>query len=160
MGSDTLDGGAGNDTASYASATAGVELDLTQLEDQLTRGAGVDTLVSIENLIGSTFNDLLIGDQEPTPCEAGAGMTGCEAGPATTISTVGRATTSSTVKRADLVYGDGGADTLSGGDGHDSVWGGAGDDVLEGGWAATPSTAGRGPTPPPTRRRRPGWSWT
>lgn len=58
-GDDVIDGGAGADTATYASATAGVEIDLRIMEDQLTRGAGVDTLISIENIIGSAFADVL-----------------------------------------------------------------------------------------------------
>lgn len=60
-GDDTLFGGDGADWASYASAAAGVEVDLSIVEEQQTRGAGVDTLVSIENLQGSDFNDRLTG---------------------------------------------------------------------------------------------------
>jgi Ca2+-binding RTX toxin-like protein len=61
-GDDTIDGGAGIDTVSYALAEAGVEIDLSLVEDQLTRGAGVDTLISIENVIGSAFADVLAGN--------------------------------------------------------------------------------------------------
>jgi Ca2+-binding RTX toxin-like protein len=46
----------------YADAQSGVEIDLSLLEEQLTRSAGVDTLLSIENLIGSNFADVLAGD--------------------------------------------------------------------------------------------------
>ncbi|MGZ8287067.1 MAG: calcium-binding protein, partial [Allosphingosinicella sp.] len=61
-GDDTIDGGAGIDTVTYAAAGARVEVDLGWLEDQNTRGAGVDTLVSIENLVGSAFGDRLTGN--------------------------------------------------------------------------------------------------
>ena len=61
-GSDTLFGGDGRDTVSYASATSAVRVDLTQLEDQNTGGGGFDTLVSIENVTGSDYADVLIGD--------------------------------------------------------------------------------------------------
>lgn len=56
-GNDLLNGGTGNDTADYSTATAGVTLFLNQSGAQDTGGAGTDTLVSIENLIGSNFND-------------------------------------------------------------------------------------------------------
>ena len=59
-GNDLLDGGdGGSDTASYAGATAGVTVNLDRLDAQNTGGAGVDTLVDIENLTGSNFNDTL-----------------------------------------------------------------------------------------------------
>jgi Ca2+-binding RTX toxin-like protein len=81
--SDTLDGGAGNDvlnggagdsdTASYASATAGVTVSLAIAGQQNTIGAGLDTLVSIENLTGSGFADVLTGDANPNILNGGAG---------------------------------------------------------------------------------------
>jgi len=61
MGDDTIDGGAGDDTASYLTALSGVIVDLRILEDQNTHGAGTDTLISIENLVGSAFGDVLTG---------------------------------------------------------------------------------------------------
>ncbi len=60
-GNDLLNGGAGIDTADYSTATAGVTVNLEQVGSKSTGGAGVDTLVSIENLIGSNFNDTLYG---------------------------------------------------------------------------------------------------
>jgi len=92
-GADTLDGGIGSDTASYLFAASGVEVDLSIVEDQLTRGAGVDTLISIENLIGSTFDDSLTGSRGINRLEGGAGN--------------------------DVIRGGGGADTLVGGAGND-----------------------------------------
>ena len=61
-GNDSLDGGDGVDTASYASATANVQVSLLISGPQNTGGAGTDTLVNIENLTGSQFYDTLIGD--------------------------------------------------------------------------------------------------
>jgi hypothetical protein len=61
-GDDILDGGDGRDTASYASATAGVTVDLSGLNPQNTVGAGTDSLAGIENLTGSAFADSLTGD--------------------------------------------------------------------------------------------------
>ena len=51
-GDDLLDGRTGTDTASYADATSGVRVDLSNTAAQDTGGAGTDTLVSIENLTG------------------------------------------------------------------------------------------------------------
>ena len=62
-GNDTLNGGSGDsDTASYAGAAAGVTVSLALTAAQDTIGAGVDTLVGIENLTGSSFADTLTGD--------------------------------------------------------------------------------------------------
>jgi len=72
-GDDTIDGGAGVDTVSYDRAGGGVEVDLSILEDQLTRGAGIDTLVSIENIVGSAFDDRLAGNAGGNRLTGGAG---------------------------------------------------------------------------------------
>ena len=68
-----LDGGPGTDTASYALATAGVTVSLANTGPQETFGAGVDTLVSIENLTGSPFADTLGGDNNPNLIIGGGG---------------------------------------------------------------------------------------
>ena len=68
-----LDGGSGTDTASYALATAGVTVSLANTGPQETFGAGVDTLVSIENLTGSPFADTLTGNASPNTISGGAG---------------------------------------------------------------------------------------
>ena len=52
-GNDTLDGGAGTDTASLRSAAAAVTVSLAVAGAQDTGGAGIDTLIGIENLTGS-----------------------------------------------------------------------------------------------------------
>jgi len=61
-GDDLLDGGNGNDTVDYTSASAGVTVSLAVAGAQDTGGAGTDTLVSIENIRGSGFDDVLVGD--------------------------------------------------------------------------------------------------
>ena len=93
VGSDTIDGGAGTDIASYASARSRIEVDLSILEDQNTRGAGTDTLISIENVVGSNFDDVLAGNAGANLLNGGDGD--------------------------DLLKGDGGADVLAGGAGAD-----------------------------------------
>jgi hypothetical protein len=71
-GNDGLDGGNGIDTASYAGATSGVTANL--LSGLATGGAGNDTLNTIENLIGSGFNDRLIGDLGVNRISGGNGV--------------------------------------------------------------------------------------
>ena len=61
-GDDLLNGGTGVDTVSYASAAAGVTIQLARTNDQPTIGSGRDTLTGIENLTGSAFRDYFTGD--------------------------------------------------------------------------------------------------
>ena len=61
-GDNVLDGGAGNDNLSYGYATSGVTVNLGITTSQNTLGSGIDTILNIENLIGSTFNDNFIGN--------------------------------------------------------------------------------------------------
>ena len=68
-----LDGGDGSDTASYALAQGGVTVSLAVSGPQETFGAGVDTLVNIENLTGSTHADTLSGDINPNTLTGGGG---------------------------------------------------------------------------------------
>ena len=73
-GDDRLDGGPGTDTASYASAPNAVTVNLAhQGTAQNTVGAGTDTPISIENLVGSSHNDTLTGDPGDNVLDGGAG---------------------------------------------------------------------------------------
>ena len=80
LGNDLLNGGAaGSDTARYASALAAVTVSLALTIQQNTVGAGLDTLVDIENLTGSALNDTLSGNANANVINGGAGadaMTG------------------------------------------------------------------------------------
>ncbi len=105
-GVDTLDGGAGTDTVSYAGSDAPVQVNLGNGAVSGGHAAG-DTLNSIENVIGSAYDDELRGD-------AGANRLTGEAG-------------------ADRLYGSGGHDVLAGGAGDDVLHGQGGADVLQGG---------------------------
>lgn len=103
-GNDRLDGGTGVDTASYSTATDGVTVDLKLSGSQNTGGAGLDTLLSIENLIGSNFNDTLYGNDATNTLYGGAGK--------------------------DLLAGGAGGDRLDGGTGADEMFGGLGNDTF------------------------------
>jgi Ca2+-binding RTX toxin-like protein len=95
-GDDTLNGGTGSDTASYSGATSGVTVSLAVTTAQAVGGGqGSDTLVSIENLTGSSHSDTLTGNIGSNVISGGSGND--------TISS-----------------GGGGTDTLSGGSGNDT----------------------------------------
>jgi Tol biopolymer transport system component len=72
-GDNVLDGGEGSDTVSYCNAGAAVEVSLVAGEFQRT-GFGDDTLVSIENLTGSRYDDTLIGNDENNVLDGGQGF--------------------------------------------------------------------------------------
>ncbi|QNM83498.1 calcium-binding protein [Sphingomonas sabuli] len=57
LGNDALNGGYGIDTVDYRSATASISM----VGGNVTGGAGSDTLSSIENIIGSNYNDTIEG---------------------------------------------------------------------------------------------------
>jgi len=61
-GNDFLDGGAGIDSVSFLGSQAGVIADLNQGTATSVNQTEVDTLVNIELLTGSNFDDQLIGD--------------------------------------------------------------------------------------------------
>ncbi|MEP9401705.1 calcium-binding protein [Sphingomonas sp. VNH70] len=73
VGSDTLDGGEGVDIASYASASGAVAVNLTITVAQNTGSSGNDTLVRIEGLIGSAYNDTLTGNAGANLLDGGGG---------------------------------------------------------------------------------------
>lgn len=108
-GADILDGGAGTDRAQYTDSTSGLRADL-QVSTFNTGHAAGDSYVSIENLMGSYFDDLLLGN-------AGDNLLIGESG-------------------NDTVDGRAGNDALVGGNGNDTLYGGEGNDVLISGWGA------------------------
>lgn len=102
IGNDILDGASGTDVASYAGAASGVRVSLADIKAQDTLGAGTDTLVDMESLIGSAHNDLLTGNRLSNVIEGGDG--------------------------ADVIDGADGADVITGGLGGDTIAGGGGSD--------------------------------
>ena len=103
-GNNVLNGSTGTDTVSYAYAAAGVTVSLASSLAQNTGGSGVDTLLNIDNLAGSTFNDSLTGNTDANNLNAGAGN--------------------------DLLSGGLGNDTLTGGLGNDTLFVGLGSDIV------------------------------
>lgn len=105
-GADTLIGGDGFDTASYASSSAAVYINLLT-KSGVGGDAQGDTLDGIDKVIGSSFNDSLVADDTGIVFEGGAGH--------------------------DYLVGGTGLDVLNGGIGEDTIEGGRGLDVLTGG---------------------------
>jgi len=97
-GDDTLDGGGGNDTASFRSATTGV---IVNTGTGTAAGEGTDSLVSIENVVGSSFADQLTGGTADNRLFGEGG--------------------------GDTLDGGSGTDTLFGGAGNDQLTGGTGE---------------------------------
>lgn len=104
-GADHLDGGWNTDTASYADAATGVSLSLSS--GGYTGDAAGDMFFGIENVFGSRFGDVLIGDHLDNGLDGGSGD--------------------------DWLFGKDGNDRLSGGVGLDIIKGGAGHDTIIGG---------------------------
>jgi len=104
-GNDTIDGGDGNDRVGYNLASSGVVINLAA--GTATGGEDTDTLISIENLRGSEFNDTITGSSVANNIEARAGN--------------------------DSVSGGAGNDSMHGGFGNDTLRGEAGNDALDGG---------------------------
>jgi serralysin len=72
-GDNRIDGGVGSDTVSYAYATAGVTISLATTAAQATGSSGFDTLIAIENLAGSNYNDSLAGNAAANTLNGGVG---------------------------------------------------------------------------------------
>lgn len=103
-GADLIDGGSGSDIADYRRSSAGVFIDL--FSSIFTGGdAEGDTLISIEKLFGSDFDDNLGGDDSNNVLMGHDGD--------------------------DMLFGLGGNDLLRGGAGADMLDGGDGNDAVD-----------------------------
>jgi Ca2+-binding RTX toxin-like protein len=105
-GADSLTGGTGTDVASYAGSAVGVTVDLALAGPQISAGdASGDTLIGIENLLGSAHGDTLFGNASANVLTGGGGD--------------------------DVLSGAAGNDTLIGGSGNDTLSGGADRDTAD-----------------------------
>ncbi len=102
-GNDSLLGGKGADWVDYSRHFA-VQVDLAITGRQDTGGAGLDRLNDIENVIGSTRDDRLRGDDRANALDGSEGR--------------------------DSINGRGGDDVLTGGAGRDALTGGTGRDTF------------------------------
>ncbi|NJC41309.1 serralysin [Brevundimonas alba] len=104
-GADVMNGGAGTDTADYTLAAAATVIRL-DLQRATNDGDGAtDTFTSVENAIGSNYNDVIYGDANANVIQGGIG--------------------------SDVLVGGGGNDILMGGSGgvNNQLQGGTGDDL-------------------------------
>jgi Ca2+-binding RTX toxin-like protein len=135
-GNDILDGGAGSDTVSYNDdMTGSVIIDLGKSIQVLTDSRGIDTLISIENVIGSSGDDQILGNTAANRLQGGNGNDQIEAvggndllegGAGNDILIATREGTSS-----DKLYGGDGNDRLVTNKAAATLDGGAGDDVFD-----------------------------
>ena len=109
-GADRLDGGAGVDTVSYQGSDAGVTV---SLEDDSAGGghAEGDAIADFENVIGSAYDDVLVGHIGDNRLTGGDGDDELVAS-----------------NGNDFLRGGAGADLLDGGAGADWIYGGEGED--------------------------------
>ena len=147
-GLDRLDGGDGTDTVSYAGSATGVTADLL-----IRRGAGGDAegdqYFFVENLTGSGFGDVLIGDSRDNVLSGGAGRDRLEGGRGADLLIGGDGVDiavylgagfgiSANLAHATGLAGDAAGDRFSGIEGiigsefGDILYGSAGDDLLFG----------------------------
>ncbi len=105
FGTNHFDGGAGIDTADFSYSTHDATIDLAA--GRVTWSSGTETLVGIENAVGTRGSNTITGTTGDNVLEGHAGD--------------------------DRLNGGAGDDRLDGGDGGDRLIGGAGDDVLSGG---------------------------
>ncbi|MDP2578781.1 putative Ig domain-containing protein [Shimia thalassica] len=120
QGDDTLVGGAGIDTLDYSLETGAMGVSVW-MDDDLDQWADDshgdrDTLISIENVVGTAHSDHITGNSADNALYGGLGDDYYLDG----------------AGGADVLYGQGGDDLLLGGAGDDTLVGGDGDDSMEG----------------------------
>lgn len=155
-GNDYIDGRDGFDTASYLDARFAVVVDLAA--GTATGGSGNDTLISIERVVGSRFNDTLTGSSRDETFSGSFGNDTMDGGggkdtveydnvgrgvrvdlTAGTASGGGGDDTLASIENvkgslfADTLLGSRAANVLRGGDGNDVLSGRGGADALSGG---------------------------
>ncbi len=138
-GTNVLDGGAGTDTLTYAAAASGVNVSLALTSTQATGGAGIDTILNFEKLIGSGFNDTLAGNSGDNTLDGGAGTDTLTYAAAAAGITISLASTSAqntggagtdTILNFENLTGSNFDDVITGSTGNNVLDGGAGTDTL------------------------------
>ena len=157
-GADRLDGDEGMDWVSYQGSDAAVTVNLA--DGTVTGGhAEGDVLTEIENVIGSEYEDVLVGNDDPNRLEGGTGADQLNGGAGVDWVSYQGSNDGVTIDLsegsgegghaqgdvitnienvagsdyADVLWGDGNANKLEGGEGDDELRGSGGEDILEGG---------------------------
>lgn len=171
LGADTLFGDAGSDTATYRYAEASIRASLSDPWNNVGAEAVGDTYVGIENLEGSGFDDVLVGDVLANTLTGGEGDDTLEGMAGADVlrggegqDTASYASDTSSGLNVSLLAGTGqggqanddlfenienitgglGNDTLEGNELDNTLSGGAGDDTLVGGAGADYLSGGAG----------------
>ncbi|NER99041.1 MAG: calcium-binding protein [Symploca sp. SIO1B1] len=156
-GADYFDGGNGTDTVFFSNEKFAINVDLSQERATYINDAGVEvveTLINIENLVGSAFDDVLIGDDGNNVLRGNAGVDYFDGGSgidtvnffyeqfaitadlsqnrATYINDAGVEVVETLINIERLI-GSAFDDTLIGDDGNNSLIGNAGADYFDGG---------------------------
>ena len=160
-GADKLDGGTGGDAANYAGSNAAVTVNLATGAVSGGHAQG-DTLIGIENVIGTPYNDTLTGNDGDNTLQGGAGSDALDGRAGSDATDYGASDTGVTVNlgtgaasgghaqgdtlanmeniggspHADTITGNGSANSLSGAGGNDTLHGAGGADTLRGGAGA------------------------
>ncbi|MGV0759544.1 calcium-binding protein [Tistrella mobilis] len=165
-GADVIDGGAGTDAASYFDSIGAVEV---QIGKGIATGSEAqgDSLISIENLSGSAFDDVLGGTTGVINTIAGRGgndllmstgdadifdggdgtdtLSYADVGTGVTVSLAsGTSSLGESITGVENLTGTTYGDRLTGGSTTNILTGGSGDDVLEGGAGADSLQGGAG----------------
>jgi Ca2+-binding RTX toxin-like protein len=133
VGADYIFGDAGVDTASYLGSAGGVWVDLASGQGFFNEAQG-DVLNGIENLKGSQYDDMLIGDDGANFLRGFNGNDILKGG--------GGDDYLRGDWGDDMLQGGAGADYLWGNFGSDTLYGGADDDILDGGDDGTDTMSG------------------
>ncbi|MEP6017554.1 MAG: calcium-binding protein [Paracoccaceae bacterium] len=123
QGQDQVDGNAGNDTIDYSGAGSVVTIKLNK--GTAVTDSFVDSIQGVENVIGTDFDDRLIGDIGHNELWSGAGND--------TINNLGGNDTIDTGTGDDSVLGSSDGEQITLGDGDDVARAKGGDDLIEGG---------------------------
>jgi hypothetical protein len=131
-GDDTLDGGFGDDTLGYATAAAGVVVNLAITAAQVTGGAGVDVVSGFENLEGSRYGDTLRGNDNGNEIHGGRGddLLVSGLGADNLVAGNGDDTLDTVDQTGDAASGGNGDDTFLASGGGNVLVGGAGIDTV------------------------------
>lgn len=146
-GADTLDGRGGFDLVDYSGAPSAVQVNLAV--GAASGGEGSDTLVSIEAVLGTLFNDLITGDAANNVLIGNAGDDALDGGAGFDIANYQSASSAVTVNlaagtasggagndtlaRIEQLTGSAYADELIGDSADNILMGGIGNDMLDGG---------------------------
>jgi Ca2+-binding RTX toxin-like protein len=142
-GADDLRGGAGIDRVSYYARTSGVSVTIgNDQADDGEPGEGDNVEVSVENLVGGTGNDVLVGSARANRLEGGSGGDVLDGGRGADVLIGGagkdQVTYASRTAAVSVTIGNGLADDGEAGEGDlvdgsvEDLVGGQGDDVLVG----------------------------